>query len=119
MAKQFVEQWSGITPHDLGLKAAYWSGKEDDPVVYRPVVGWMTVTGRATDAPPNTPLANQFFPLVLGDDWWPHSAWELTNYGGVVPKDIADDAVKEAIKKWRTKPEGPDVQVNVRTVGQA
>lgn len=117
--KEFIEQWSAITPHDLGLKAAYWSGKSEDPITYRPIIGWLTITGRPTDAAPNTPLINKFFPQVLSDNWWPMSSWTVPDYAGVVPKDISDEAAKEAITRWRKAPPGEDVQVNVRGVGLA
>ena len=40
------EFWSAISPVDLGLKAGYWTGKDSDPMAFRPIVGWITVTSR-------------------------------------------------------------------------
>jgi hypothetical protein len=33
-----------ICPSDLGLKAAFWSGKDGEDVSFRRILGWITVS---------------------------------------------------------------------------
>lgn len=35
---------SAICPSDLGLKAAFWSGKDGEDVKFLPIAGWVSVT---------------------------------------------------------------------------
>ena len=69
--KKYLEDWSAITPTDFGLHAAYWTGKPDEAVTFRPILGWITYNAKEVGSPPDTLLKNGFGAVVLSDAWWP------------------------------------------------
>ena len=81
--KRYLEDWSAITPTDFGLHAAYWTGKPDEPVTFRPILGWITYNAKEVGSPPDTLLKNGFGAVVLSDAWWPLLAFQINDYGGV------------------------------------
>ena len=100
--KHYPERWSGITPNDLGLQAAYWTGNEGEPVIFRAIIGWITYT---TDEPNPPHVRNGLSPIVLGDNWWPVLAMGVSNYAGVVPKGLTPSDALVRIKQWRGQAE--------------
>jgi len=102
------ELFSAITPGDFGLKAGYWTGEDSDPMTFRPVLGWVTVTS----LPPYTeanPPKNLFWPLVLSDRMYPVLAIAVPNCRGVFLKDMPEDQAKVRSQEWAVRPE-PDLQ---------
>jgi len=116
---QHHEMWSAISPTDLGLKAGYWTGKEGDPMRFRPIVGWVSVVGRAVPAPPEQPPTNGFYPVVLGDHMYPVGANLLPEYSGVFLKEMTEQQAKVAALAWLTSKAGAEPQPNVRGTGVA
>jgi hypothetical protein len=116
--KVFIEEWSAMSQGDLGLHASYWTGQSGDPVIFRPIVGWVTFNARPVDAPPGTPLTNGFGAVVLSDTWWPVLASHIAHYGGVFPKDLSPEATMAKITEWRA-PGAEDIQMTGREIGKA
>lgn len=111
---RFPSIYSAITPNDLGYKAAYWSRKPDDPVTFRPIIGWMT--GPEVHAN-NTSYPYQWLAIVPGDEWCPELAGNVPHFGCICPKDVDDQAeLKKRIEQFKQLPEA---QINVRTVARA
>ena len=116
--KRYLEDWSAITPTDFGLQAAYWSGKPEEPVTFRPILGWITYNAKEIGSSPDTLLKNGFGAVVLSDAWWPLLAFQINDYGGVFPKTLDLETVKAKIAEWRSSG-AEQFRINVREVGQA
>ncbi len=123
-APPVTELWSNITPNDLGLKAAYWTHRDEDPVRFVAIVGWVTWSA-LPPYDPNLP-ARGFFPVVVDPtSTWPHMAKNLQDYLGVVPNDWESDAVKERARAVKpehagsTTAHGEPLLPNVGHVGKA
>ena len=116
--KRYLEDWSAITPTDFGLQAAYWTGKPDEPVTFRPILGWITYNAKEVGSSPDTLLKNGFGAVVLSDAWWPLLAFQINDYGGVFPKTLDLETVKAKIAEWRSSG-AEQFRINVRGVGKA
>jgi hypothetical protein len=42
-ATTHVEEWTPITPGDLGLKVGFWSGRAGDEVRFEPIAAWAAI----------------------------------------------------------------------------
>jgi hypothetical protein len=113
--KPIHELWSAISPTDLGLKVGYWTGKQDDPLVFKPILGWISVV--ANEMPSSGPPKNDFYPVVLSDNMYPTVATVLQSYCGVFLNRMSEAEAKEAAKKWMES--GATPQANVRGTGLA
>jgi hypothetical protein len=98
--RQFLEEWTAVTPVDFGLQAAYWTRKAEDEVSFRPIVGWLTFNSREVGSSPDAPFYNGFAAVVIGDFFWPVMANLIANFGGTVPKDMDPAMVKAQIAEW-------------------
>jgi len=111
--------WSAISSGDLGLKAGYWTGKDDDPLTFRPIVGWVTAMTRKVPFTDADPPKNGFYAVVLADDMYPTPAGLLANYCGVFLKKTKEDLAKQLALEWmRKKPGSTELQPNM-WAGQA
>lgn len=117
--KIYPERWSAITPNDLGLQAAYWNGKDDDPVTFRQIVGWITYSLDEVPNPSEKKSRNGFAAIVIADHWYPALAGSVPDYAGTVPKGLSSAEVLPRLKSWKGKPEASQDQVNVLGVGRA
>lgn len=117
--KFYPERWSAIAPGDLGLQVAYWTGKDEDPVTFRPILGWITCTLDEVPDPADKIARNGFAPIVLADFWLPVPASNLPNYEAVVPKGLNSADVLPRLKAWREKPEAAQDKVNVPGIAKA
>jgi len=118
--KKFVEQWSAISPGDLGLKAAFWTGPDRKALMFRPIVGWVTFTFREVGAPSDVGPSNNFAPVVISDFWLPTLASFLPDCAAIVPKDLTEEQVLTKLGEWAAAG-APQEQlaINVRDVGKA
>ena len=116
--KRYLEDWSAITPTDFGLHAAYWIGKAEDPVTFRPILGWITYNAKEIGSSPDTLLKKGFGAVVLSDAWWPLLAFQISDYGGVFPKTLELETIKTKIAEWRHSG-AEQFRINVREVGRA
>lgn len=92
-----IEEWSGISPGDLGLKAVYWTDDTCTAIVSRPIVGWITYAGRRlTDV-----LTNRgFAAIVIADFWVPVLAGAVPRFVGIAPKDKSDEEIIARMREW-------------------
>jgi hypothetical protein len=84
-----------ICPNDLGLKAAFWSGKDGEDASFRRILGWVTVSNYIeTDTEPCVAL-------VLSTDGGPVFATtqNFPDFVGVYENDATSSQVIEAVKK--------------------
>jgi len=104
------EWWSAISPGDLGLKVGYWAGKDADPLIFKPIVGWVTVLSRKmpSEDPPN----NIFCPIVLSDRMFPALPTAVPNYCGVFLKDMSEEDAKKRAEEWMNRGSG-ELQPNM------
>jgi hypothetical protein len=100
----------------LGLKAGYWTKDGKDPLEFREIVGWVTITIRdpRTDAPPE----NTFQAVVYDYTMYPTLARSLLQYRGVFPKNASEEEAKALVLEW-SKPRAEHVQPNIPGIGQA
>lgn len=113
------EQWSAISPGDLGLQAAYWTGNDDDPVSLRPIVGWITWTLREDPGPDDARPRNGLTALVIADFWYPVLAPALPDFFAYVPRGLTEKDVLPQLRAWRGKPRPEQPAINVPGVGRA
>jgi hypothetical protein len=116
--KMNLEQWSASIPGDLGLRAAYWTKKPEDPLTFRPIVAWVVYNVRPADAPAQAPINNGFTPVVVSPWFWPVLANQLVDYLAVFPSAMDETAVIAEFKAWE-EARANNVQVNVPGRGQA
>jgi hypothetical protein len=93
---------SSMCPDDLGLKAGFWTRKEGEPVTFRPIVGWVTVTNfLETDAIPfhAVGLNDKGFPTLLNTFTFP-------DYIGVFAKALTPQEALAKFAEWDAKREG-------------
>ena len=116
----FQEQWGAISQGDLGLQAAYWTGQDDDPVSFRPIVGWITWTLREDPGPDDPRPRNGLTALVIADFWYPVLAPALPNFFAYVPRGLSEKDVLPQLRAWRAKSQ-PEQQpmINVPGIGKA
>jgi len=84
-----------ICPSDLGLKAAFWSGKDGEEVSFRRILGWITVSNYIeTDAEPCVAL-------VLSTDGGPVFATtqNFPDFVGVYENNATSPQVIEAVRR--------------------
>ena len=93
---------SAICPDDLGLKAGFWSTKEGDPVTFRPIVGWVTVTNWESLVG-----GMPFLAVVLNDFAFPVFVERLPEYIGVFAKSSTPAETRAKCGTWRSTP-GPN-----------
>ena len=92
---------STICPDDLGLKAGFWSTKPEEPMTFRPIVGWVTVTNFIESA------LGPFIAIVLNDNAFPTflSTPNFPNYVGVFAKALTPEEAKAKCLSWHVKTE--------------
>ena len=90
---------SAICPDDLGLKAGFWSGRETDPLTFRPIVGWVSVTNFVDSALP------AFVAVVLNDLAYPAfaSAFNFPEFIGVFSKALSSTEARQKMKEWTNR----------------
>lgn len=93
------EEWSAISPGDLGLKAAYWVNEPGGDFLFRPIVGWVTFTRRNLLVPTD-PAQRDFQPVVIADNYWPALAITVPKAIGVFPNDMNAEGVRATLEKW-------------------
>jgi hypothetical protein len=111
------EMWSAISPTDLGLKAGYWTGKEQDPLTFRPIVGWISVVHN--EAGSSSPPKNGFHAVVIRDNMWPVLAQFIDDWCGVFHKGMSEADAKKAAAEWKKPGEAATLQPNVTGTGLA
>jgi hypothetical protein len=101
---------SSLCPNDLGLKAGFWSGKNEDAVRFRPIVGSLVVTNfvQGTALGPFLPvvLSDLAFPTIVAGDAFP-------DYIGVFANALTAEEARAKFEQWRKKPgpaDGPGTQ---------
>ena len=110
--QRFVEQWSAITPGDLGLKAGYSPAVEGGAVTFRPIIGWVSVTRH--DRVDGTTV-NQFLAVVISDLAAPAPATRLPRFLGVFPLPMSPEEAWSFSAQWRKQDADPEAQVVVAT----
>jgi len=113
----YIEEWSAISPGDLGLKAVF-QASEGMEVTFRQIVGWVTYNGRD----PGLSLAKSgFLPVVVGDHTYPIAAHLVSGYIGTLPNDITAAGATQMVEDWRKKKTEREDQItiNVPGVGKA
>jgi hypothetical protein len=85
-----IENWSGISQGDLGMKIVYWLDPEKTGMRFREIVGWVVATTQS----PAFPIKG-FVPIVIGDNWVPTAAVWVPNYLGIVPKEATEQEVRD------------------------
>lgn len=101
-----------ICPGDLGLKAAFWNGKDGEEVSFRRILGWVTVANYVeTDAEP-------VVSLVLSSDGGPVFATtqNFPDFVGVYEKDATSGQVIDIIRR-RTQLRGSAIKGSGGTGG--
>jgi hypothetical protein len=93
-----VETWSAIVPGDFGLKAGYYPEAEGDSVLFRPLLGWITVTARGLESGTQR---NDFIGVVMSPLSAPVPATLLRGYLGVFPITMAPHEAWEFSARWR------------------
>ncbi len=58
--------FSAMTLGDLGMRAAFWSGRSGEAVTFKPIVGWVTVMNVAERGG-----GDSILPVVQADDGLP------------------------------------------------
>ncbi len=96
----FHELWSAISPGDLGLKVGYWTWKDSDPMIFRPIVGWVTAMIRTPPFTDGNPPKNGFYPVVLSK-MFPVLGGLLPNYCAAFLKEMTEDEAKDQAREWR------------------
>lgn len=98
----FAEEWSSISPGDLGLRAIFWQDDSKTSITSRPIVGWVTFVARmVTDVIPK----NGFAAVVIADWWLPALASLIPRYACIAPKDATDAEVLARMQgEWKMTP---------------
>ena len=96
-------QFSAIAAGNLGLKAGFWSGRAGDPITFRPIVGWVTVTN-FLDAG-----LDPFQSIVLNDRAYPLASYILPTFVGVFRESLTAEEAWKEYASWpkRNSPAGP------------
>jgi hypothetical protein len=96
-------QLSALCPGDLGVKAGFWSGVETEPVTFRPIVGWLTVTNYLDTGGNVGPLV----PVVLSDVAYPTIlvGGAIPHHIGVFKNESTAEEAREMYTRWQRKPE--------------
>jgi len=110
--QRIVEQWSALTPGDLGLKAGFYPAVEGGPVTFRPIVGWVSVTRHDRAAMTTT---NLLIAVVVADVAVLMPATMLEGYLGTFPKQMTPAEAWRFSKQWRKANAGPNAQALVPT----
>jgi hypothetical protein len=93
-------QFSAVCPDDFGLKAGFWSGKEGDPVEFRPIVGWVSITNWLQVSEGVSSLV----PVVLNSTGYPMiDGRVLRGYIGVFGKASTPAEAREKYRGWEQK----------------
>jgi hypothetical protein len=94
--KKQKPQLSAICPGDLGLKAGYWTRKDEDQIRFRPILGWVTVTNFHDQGIATEP----FQPVVLNDHGLPVPARFIEPYLGTFASALTAAQAREEIERW-------------------
>jgi len=106
----YHEWWSAISPGDLGLKAGEWTGKDSDPMTFRPIVAWVTVMMRKLPFTDANPPDNRFLPVALSDTMFPVLAGLIPTHCGVFLKNMTEAEAKVRAREWMNKPGAKPLQ---------
>ena len=89
-------QTSAVCADDFGLKAGFWSRKNDEPVYFRPIVGWVTITNFVEAG------LHPFVPVVLNDMGFPTFAADgnFPDYIGVFAKALTPVEARAKAAAW-------------------
>lgn len=101
-----TEEWSGISPGDLGMKAVYWKDEAKTGFTFRPIIGWITFGSRKlTDAVPT----HGFAAIVIADWWLPALATGIKGHACIAPKDATDEEIIGFINRNLAANVGPNL----------
>jgi hypothetical protein len=87
--------YSGLSHGDLGLKAGFWDGNEEHPVVFRPIVGWIVVMNAAESN------FVPFQPVVLNDFGAPSFALNVDGHIGVFAIAMTPEEARDKYALWQ------------------
>jgi hypothetical protein len=96
------QMYSSLCANDLDLKAGFWDGDEQHPVLFRPIVGWVVVMN--ADEIRVVP----FQPVVLNDFGAPVFAARLPGHIGVFGKAMTAEEARQKYALWQ--PKTPDAE---------
>jgi hypothetical protein len=95
----FAEAWSAIVPGNFGLQAGVMRG---DAIVFRPILGWVTVTSRRVDS---SETMSGFHSVVLSDVGHPVLLDFVAGNVGVFSMEMSEEQALALKREWEAKKE--------------